>query len=1000
MRQRWITVMAFVVAAAILAGGVVYHVAQRSDSGARPPAGIANDLPALPPAPLSVSLTSFVGDGRALIGSSSLIAVNAVGATITEIRLYDGETLVGREVFAAPVAPTASATFSWPAVRTGHHLLHATATGASAAEVAHSAPTRIEVVNGLFPVDEVRVAANGLSLVEAAATLGIDPSTAVVTSEPTPEAPTGSTISVTDAGAPLPAGSVLAAPAAAIAPSPSLPAPAPAGAEVPVIAATIDGCAATIATAGGELIVYETAGSGPGFTELGTVSSSSPLVTNELTPGQHVFVAGSAGAPASSAPVAVTAGPECLADLWNGGATLFDGLLTIEQPVPEVWMYVGVDGQPFTRVPAVGTVPALTGSADLGQLIPALSGEQVRLEVWQPAASPSEPATLVARSEATIPESQALTDFLGESAEVLLFGVGANGNVNSDGLDLAVTDASVQLQWQASSSRIDSVLWQVLTQPLGGDDRNASPPMMIATGVAGETDLPGVSISDLPKGGFPIPAQALTAGRNLDEGQPAFGLLAAPSFTSVASIPVGAAISATPIDLTALISDAAAAPVPAPGSQVWVRALPLSGGQIIGPPSNLMPVSLFDPDAEVPVVFAVDQVTFDPGYGANYQLDGCIRVTDVPWELDANGYPIVSTPGFGVSAFYRQPGTFCPGDWDPPPCTGSCAFVEAIVDGLSTVVGGLAAAWDVVAAAYNGIVTLAIEIAAQLNPYCLQARVAGAVVDWAADTNIGEQATDLCTSIARVATRAVVSAVMVSFGLPPTLPTSDQLLAIAEGDLTTLAVEYLKTLGVPCDEMKLSPAEAGLVASGIETAGGDVPIDTSAGVDVCGQMIGAVIGEVKKTVATALQAQVAASTGLPMPSTYEPGFEAILEPRAHYSGAVVRLDATPSAEPPAGFRCSFQASATAGERVTGSFEYRESLYLRNGSSAVALRVALPSFDIGYNGTIYLREGSDLYEGNIVTPTITTDKRCLPAVPGVAAQPVRAPLGRWTPGEAN
>jgi hypothetical protein len=353
-----------------------------------------------------------------------------------------------------------------------------------------------------------------------------------------------------------------------------------------------------------------------------------------------------------------------------------------------------------------------------------------------------------------------------------------------------------------------------------------------------------------------------------------------------------------------------------------------------------------------------------------------------------------------VAAFYRVPKTYCPGDWDPPPCTGSCAFFEAIVDGLSTVVGGLAEVWDVVASVYNGIVTLAIEIAAQLNPFCLQARVAGAVVDWAVDEDIGEEAVDVCTSIARVATRAVVSAVMVSFGLPPTLPTSDQLLAIAEGDLTTLAVEYLKTLGVPCDEMKLSPAEAELVVGGVEAAGGDVPIDPSGGVDLCGQMIGAVIGEVKKTVATALQGQIAASTGLPMPTTYEPGFEAILEPRAHYSGAVVRLDATPSIEPPVGFSCTFHASATAGERVTGSFEYRESLYLRNGSAAVTFRVALPSFDVGYNGTVHLGDGSELYEGNVVTPTITADKRCLPTVPGVAAQPVKPPLGRWAPGELN
>ena len=1005
MRQRWITVAAFAVALAMLAGGIVYNVAQRRDSEADKPSSSAEAaLPALPPAPLSVSLTSFADDGRALIGSSPLIAVNAVGVTISEIHLYDGDVLVGRQVFAAPVSPTASATFSWPAVRTGRHLLHATATGSTVDEVAHSGLVRIEVVNGLFPVEEVRVTGNGLSLEEAAATLGIDPATAVVLGEPTPEAPAGAPISVPDSGAPLPTGAALVVPAAAIAAEPTPLAPTPsASGDVPVIAASIDGCVATVATAGGELVVYETAGSGPGFTQLGTVSSSGPLVTNQLTPGQHVFVAGAAGAPASSAPVAVTAGPECLAELWSGSATLFDGVLTVEKPVPEVWMYVGVDGQPFQRVPAVGTVPAITGSADLGQLMPSLSGEKVRLEVWQPAASPSEPATLLARSEATVPQSQALTDFLGESVEVRLFGVNTVGNVISDGLDLAVTDSSIRLQWSASSSRVDNVLWQVLTQPLGGDDRNASPPMMIATGVAGVTELPGISLDDLPKGGFPIPAEALTAGRDIDSGQPSFALLTAPTFTSIASIPQGAALTATELDLAALASEAAPAPVPAPANQVWVRALPLSGGQIIGPPSNLIPVSLFDPDAEVPVIFNVDSLTFDPGYGANYQLDGCIRVTEVPWELDATGVPKARDLGTDMflSAFYRVPGTYCPGDWDPPPCTGACAFFDAIVEGVNSVVSGLAATWDVVASVYNGIVTLAVEIASQLNPYCLQARVAGAIADSAFDTDVGDDIGDTCTAIARVATRAVVSAVMAGFGLPPTLPTSDQLLAIAQGNLTVLAVEYLKQLGVPCDDMKLSPEEAQLVAGGVEAAGGDVPVDPSAGVDVCGQMIGAVIGEVTKTVATALQQQVAAATGLPMPSTYLPGFTAIIEPRGHYSGAVVSLDATPNIQPPVGFSCSFSASATAGERVSGSFEYREALYLRSGSTRVAFRFDLATFESGYNGTIYLREGSELYEGNVVSPSVSATGSCLPKLPSIGnGQPVKPPLGRWKPGEAN
>ena len=113
------------------------------------------------------------------------------------------------------------------------------------------------------------------------------------------------------------------------------------------------------------------------------------------------------------------------------------------------------------------------------------------------------------------------------------------------------------------------------------------------------------------------------------------------------------------------------------------------------------------------------------------------------------------------------------------------------------------------------------------------------------------------------------------------------------------------------------------------------------------------------------------------------------------------LDPTTNIQPRVGFSCSFSASATAGERVTGSFEYCEALYLRSGSTRVSFRFDFATFESGYNRTIYLREGSELYEGNVVSPSVSATRSCLPKLPSIGnGQPVKPPLGRWKPGEAN
>lgn len=982
MSKRWVTVVSVTVGVAVLAGGLAYNLSKRRSADER---DAAPALAVLVPSPLSVTVTPFTGNGRALLGSAPLVGVSALGTQITEIQLFDNAALVGRKVFAPAVGPATSATFQWPALRKGRHVLHAVAVGATATDVAHSAPTRVEVVSGLQEVTEIAVPTNGLSVEEAAASVGIEPADATVVGDPTDADPAGAPLDVTDPTAPLPGGARLVVDVDQIASDPTSSPTTDVG-----ITATLEGCVATITSpSAAPFAVYETGGSGPGFLQIGTVAQDAPLTTAELTPGAHVFVAGLVGGAATSAPVSVTAGADCLADVWSGDATLFDGLLTIPEPLPQVWAYVGVDGQPFERIPAVGTVDAPTGTADFGSVIPSLRGRNLRLEVWQPGPTPGAPAVMVARSEATLPSDERVAEIIGEPVVTQLFDAQYTLQPGFTGIDL---------DWD-SSSRTDSVLWQVLSQPIGGDDRNTSPASLLATGISDANGPPpgSVVLDDRPRGHFTITADQLTPAADTEPST----LLAAPTVPALTDFEIGSSIAAAPFDLSAIISDDSAALVAPPGQQVWVRVIPLAGGAVIGPASNLSTVTLPDPDAVVPLKFTVDSVVFDPGISGNYQLATCVRVTQVPW--DENGKHIPLTPTYQdsglMSAFYKVPRTYCPQDFPPPECDGLCTFTETLVDGLSVVVDALAKVWDVVASAYNFLVELAVTIGAALNPFCIQARVATAVADSAFGTEMSDDVNSTCDAIAKVATKAVVSAVLSSFGLPPSLPTSAQLAEIAKGNLEVLAVEYLKSLGVPCDEMKLSPEEATLVADGVDAAGGELPasVQPSDGVDVCGQMIGAALEQVTKVVKTALYQQVGGSTGLPVPSTPIAGFELILEPRAKYTGADITITASTSADAPLNSVCKIGALGRAGERVTGGMQYKEQLELHLQTGVIRSNIS-SSLDFGWKGTLHL-EGSELYEGNAVSISWFNGK-CLAPLNPLPAQPIQPPLGYWYAGDPN
>lgn len=981
-RSSLVSVVSVVTSVAVLAAGVAHHLQRRDDQDDRPPSAVA----ALVPNPFVVTMTPFVVQREVVIGSAPMVTVSALGDAITSLELFDGDRLVARERFDPPMTLSASSSFAWPIALPGTHVLYARAVGVSPDLVAVSAPRRFEALVGVGPPEEITLRPSGLSLNEAAASVGVDASVVAVA---TPGSDGGQPVllDVADPAAPLPATATVTVPAEALpltANQSAVPA-ASEGAE-PLIIAELDGCSARIAVTGADTVsIYETGGAGPGFTFVG--SSSSELSLGPLTPGPHVFIAGLGAGAATSAPVMVEAPAECGAEIWTGSATLFDGLLTLEQPVPRLWVYIAADDLPYQRVPAVGTVAAPNGVADLNGLMSVADADSLRLEVWQAGAKPADNARLVAASTADLSAASQVVDLVGEPLGLSLTGPAA--------LDL--TAAELAFHWEAHSTRVDAVIWQVLSQPPWQHDQLVSPPTLLATGVSANGDTSGgvgtVMLDGSPSGSFVIPRSALLA-RSESQSQGQIKVLAPPTFDLSSLRDVGAPALAQPLlDLASVIDSDAPMLMP-PVGDVFVRVLPLTASSVIGDASNVLGVALPESTEPPTAGFTTSQISLEPGHTGNYELSACVRVTEVPWVLNPSTNRLELPGQFGspdfVSAFYPVPGTYCPVDYPSEGCGVWCNFKKTAGVAFGDILSGLAFVWDYVAAAYNGLIDLAVEIAARFNPLCLQAAALSAGLDATLGTETGE-AGDVCTKVARVATKAVVSAVLASFGLPPSLPTSAELQLIAEGNIEALAVELLNQIGVPCADLTLDPA-----ATQAAAATGALPsgVDPNAGVDVCASMVSAALGEAKILVAQALQQQISAQTGLPTPSHPVEGFSMMLEPRAQFSGATVTVVADPiDPNTPSNAICALRTKTTTSATFVDSTNFRQQVDLTQGAGFISKNWILP-----YSASMRLTTIDPFFEGSTYLVEVLSDG-CLSGATSMVGV-VGPPLGKWSPGEAN
>ena len=1017
------------VSAAVLATGLV--AVARSEPV---PAVVA--VRALAPAPLAVTMNVLDTGHRVAMGGRVTVSVEAIGTDVDALTLWDDDRLVATFEPESPV-PGVGHTFEWLGLRPGPHLLHATAHGSKG--TAHSAPVGVEVfLTSTTPTELPVSAPSGTTAAMLAAATGVDEGSITADGEiADATAPGAGSAAATRPAFVVDAPAVAEAAAADLADS-AAEAVAGVGTDViagspdtgdssdddsaessgsdassaPGLTAQRDGCAVSVRVqnATGSLVVYHATSGAAGFTEIATVDGDQPVRLEDLGPGSHVFTAGPAGEPTTLAPVAMSLPSECVQSWWKGDASIVNGILTIAEPTDDaMWVFLSVDGKPATRLPAesLQSFRASTRRIDVTPWLPSLSGRSVHLEVWAYAPG-DDAARKIGTGDADLPEGMSPAQLIGESARSWV-------TVSPD--PAKVSDATLTAKWGATSPRADRVLWQVTTQPQSQGNTSLQPPGLVASGISVATSSDAKNgVAHAGTFTIPVTALALPTSAPIVSKPVTLQQVGAGSGANLPSVAPKLIVDPLAIDL----DDLAAGPIGDPeveggvvstnlpvlsGSTYFVRVIPFSGTTPLGGTSPADRIDLPAPTDPPQKAMDTTSIAFDAGRAPNYDLRGCIRVTAVPWP--SGGTDWTTFEGGVTRAFFPQMGTFCPGDWQSDNSCWApdvlCDAWDVLVEGVSWVIEQASTLWDLIAAAYNGIIDLAVNIIARFNPYCIQAAIAAkaaGAIGFKSGEAVAGAASDFCDKMAPIVARAAVGAVLAVVGLPPALPTSDQLKAIAEGNLVELAVVYLEQLGIPCGDLTIDADTAGAVSSGVSAAGGDVPPSVADGVDVCRDALGAALGKVKEQVSAQAQQQIRDSTGLPLPSTPIPGFEFELEPRARYRNPSIAITATArDGDIPVTSRCDAWLTTTLVKPSVGDTKkptftpvkvsLGRQLFTPTWSAAAQFPFNPAT---GYDGNDY-----NLSAGTALTSSLSS--QCLGDGKGVLVTgAVSPPRGRWAPGE--
>jgi hypothetical protein len=913
MRKRVLWVVAYVVAIVVFVAGVVVLV--RSVGGDEAETSGPADAAALASMPFPATLGTAGLPSTTTVGTTVPITVGGVsGAGIATVELYDDDRLVAT---VTPPAGAPSTTVSFPALTPGVHALSAQVTDGEG-QVSQTPVAPIDVapaaVDGGLPVPVT--AQPDQTPAQLAEQLGVEPQQVVATAPDAPAGPAGGPPTPLDPDEPIPAGGEVVV---VVGPDQPPAPPRPDLAETSDLGdlgATVDGCDVTV-TGPRDTTVHE--GTGAGWRTVGTTTGDGTVSLASATPGQHVYMVRGADDGAAVRRT-VTVPPECAEGVgWTGDVSIVDGVLH----VPALngsgarYLYLTVEGA-TVRVPAAqDAYLQLAGLATpIADLLPPLAGRTLDVELWRVASDVE--VRKEGEGHLAVPEGRTLAEVVGEPQRLTLTGR-RDGTDGPGGAAVALggQDGVVRFRWEAASTGTTRVLWQLLVDDRPTSDHDLTPDGLLAVGVseaaggasspAGEFtidtgDIPGreatgedafrEELADLLASfGRPDPTPVLLPKPGAQAGD-----LTAGSFAS-------AKVPTTGFDPTVQVLT-----LPGYGDPVYVRVLPIGadGAGTGATASPTVAVTLPVPQGQdgTAVDFTVDEVAFDPGRRVNEALAGCVRV-DVPWnvtgqvwvaEEDDRGLyvggsyqpaPDSTPPPDGwtfqsavTAKFYPTDGTYCATDFPPPAdCSSAiCDLYDGVVEVVSAVGKVVLGAYSLVSGVYNGVINGIVEIVSKYSGLCAALGAVG-----------GDSVEGGCQGLLAVATRAAITAVLAAFGLPPSLPTVDQLESVATGNLETLVVAFMQQY-VPCDELsRADPADAAAVA---ESLGLDGDVGAAAA-DPCLALARGLVGLARDAVNNKISSGVAQATGLPSVAGI-PGASMVLEPKGQIVPMSVRVKMHPT----------------------------------------------------------------------------------------------------------
>lgn len=210
----------------------------------------------------------------------------------------------------------------------------------------------------------------------------------------------------------------------------------------------------------------------------------------------------------------------------------------------------------------------------------------------------------------------------------------------------------------------------------------------------------------------------------------------------------------------------------------YVRIIPVNNGQPAGKPSNTV-IMKYDPSGvikiSIPVVPIPDKTYYDVKIlnftGVHVPDKSYIYCVEI---VENNIKPPSPWAGFPPGSVLC-PKSFKGGDGD---------FLSDLSDAVEDAV-------NFISGLYNKLSDWATELVDQLNPLCIQAKLASEVV------GVGQkEVKDGCHLLAKL----VVTAAKTYVGLPPSLPNFDQLTELGKENLVELAAEEMEAQGVPCSQ--------------------------------------------------------------------------------------------------------------------------------------------------------------------------------------------------------